>query len=80
LYFLLDKIIESCYYYSISEEDQEDNPELLKSIRAKVTNDNKNGIESSFGIWKNTSGLSYFYSIKYTHYIQSEELWIYLIE
>ena len=70
LYFLLDNITETCYYYSISEEDQENKPELLKSIRAKISNDVSNNIESSFGIWKNTSGLSYFYSIKYTHYIQ----------
>ncbi len=70
LYFLLDNITETCYYYSVSEEDQEDNPGFLKSIRAKIANDDDSGIEASFGIWKNTSGLSYFYSIKYTHYIQ----------
>ena len=70
LYFLLDNITETCYYYSISEEDQRDNTELLKSIRRRIASDGDKNIESSFGIWKNTSGLSYFYSIKYTHYIQ----------
>jgi hypothetical protein len=71
-YFLLDNITETCYYYSISEEDQRDNTELLKSIRRKITSDKDSDVESSFGIWKNSSGLSYFYSIKYTHYIQGE--------
>ena len=32
--------------------------------------DKEKNIESSFGLWENSSNFSYFYSVKYTHYIQ----------
>jgi len=66
LYFLLDNITESCYYYSISSEDKENDNKLLSRIRSYLENKK----ETTFGIWENGSNRSFFYSIKFTHYIQ----------
>ena len=66
LYFLLDNITESCYYYSISSYKKENDKHLLNNIRTYLeTKDN-----TTFGIWENGSEHSFFYSIKFTHYIQ----------
>ena len=74
LYFLLDNITESCYYYSVSEEDKKNNKNFLTNVKRHVIIDKEKHIESSFGLWENSSNFSYFYSVKYTHYIQSEEV------
>jgi len=66
LYFLLDNITESCYYYSISSETKENDKKLLSRIRSYLENKK----ETTFGIWENGSNRSFFYSIKFTHYIQ----------
>ena len=66
LYFLLDNITESCYYYSISSEDKENDKNLLSNIRSYLENKQN----TTFGIWENGSNHSYFYSIKFTHFIQ----------
>ena len=66
LYFLLDNITESCYYYSISSEDKENDKKLLSRIRSYLETKK----ETTFGIWENASNRSFFYSIKFTHYIQ----------
>ena len=69
LYFLLDNITESCYYYSISSHKKENDKYLLKNIRTYLeTKEN-----TTFGIWENGSESSFFYSIKFTHYIQEEK-------
>ena len=70
LYFLLDNITESCYYYSISEEDKKNNKNFLTNVKKHVIIDKEKNIESSFGLWENSSNFSYFYSVKYTHFIQ----------
>ena len=66
LYFLLDNITESCYYYSISSEDKENDNKLLSRIRSYLETKE----QTTFGIWENASDRSFFYSIKFTHYIQ----------
>ena len=68
LYFLLDNITESCYYYSISSHKKENDKYLLKNIRTYLETKNN----TTFGIWENGSEHSFFYSIKFTHYIQGE--------
>jgi hypothetical protein len=72
LYFPLDNITESCYYYSISEEMIKNEKNLLTRIKQHVILEREGGKESSFAIWQNDSQYSY-YSIKYTHFIQKEE-------
>ena len=66
LYFLLDNITESCYYYSISSNKKENDKNLLNNIRTYLETKNN----TTFGIWENGSEHSFFYSIKFTHYIQ----------
>ena len=66
LYFLLDNITESCYYYSISSYKKENDKHLLNNIRTYLETKNN----TTFGIWENGSKHSFFYSIKFTHYIQ----------
>ena len=66
LYFLLDNITESCYYYSISSHKKENDKNLLSNIRSYLENKQN----TTFGIWENGSNHSYFYSIKFTHFIQ----------
>ena len=72
LYFLLDNITESCYLYSISEEDKKKNKTFLTNVKRHIILDKEKDIESSFGLWENSSDISYFYSIKFTHYIQEQ--------
>ena len=66
LYFLLDNITEMCYYYSISSYKKENDKHLLKNIRTYLETKD----QTTFGIWENGSDNSFFYSIKFTHYIQ----------
>jgi hypothetical protein len=73
LYFPLDNITETCYYYSINEERIKNQKNLLTKIKEHVILEREGGKESSFAIWQNDSEYSYFYSIKHTHFIQNEE-------
>ena len=66
LYFLLDNITEMCYYYSISSYKKENDKHLLKNIRTLLETKE----QATFGIWENGSEHSFFYSIKFTHFIQ----------
>tara|TARA_Y100000593_G_C4315560_1_gene340686 strand:+ start:423 stop:1241 length:819 start_codon:yes stop_codon:yes gene_type:complete len=72
LFFPIDDVTESAYYYSISADDKENERNLLTKIRERVTLDIEKEIECSFGLWENQSDVSFFYSIKYTHFIQKE--------
>ena len=66
LFFLLDNVTESCYYYSISSYKKENDKHLLSNIRTYLETKGN----TTFGIWENGSEHSFFYSIKFTHYIQ----------
>jgi len=73
MFFPLDNITEVCYYYSINEERIKSEKNLLTKIKEHVILEREEGKEASFAIWQNTTDYSYFYSIKYTHFIQQEE-------
>ena len=73
LYFPLDNITETCYIYSINEDELETDNDLLSRIKQKISSDEQSNIKSSFCIYSSDSQQSYFYSIKYTHYIQLED-------
>jgi len=73
LFFPLDNTTESCYYYSIDQEVIENEKNLLTRIKNNVIMEREEGRGCSFAIWKNNTEYSYFYSIKYTHFIQKEE-------
>jgi hypothetical protein len=72
LFFPIDDVTESAYYYSVSSDDKENERNLLTNIRERVTLYKEREIECSFGLWENESDVSFYYSIKYTHFIQKE--------
>ena len=72
LYFPLENETECAYYYSISEETKKSEKNLLTNIRECVILYKEREIECSFGLWENQSDISFFYTIRYTHYIQRE--------
>jgi len=74
LYFPLDNETECAYYYSVSTKTKKSERKLLTNIRERVTLYKEREIECSFGLWENQSDVSFFYSIKYTHFIQKEVL------
>ena len=71
--FPLDNLTESCYIYSISKEELEEENDLLSFIKQKVVDDKKNSMNSSFAVFSSLYDKSFYYSIKCTHYIQKEE-------
>jgi len=71
LYFLLDNPTETCYIYSMSKKELE-NSDALTEIRKRVEKDIAEGKKSSFCIFEAAHDTSYFYSIKYSHFIQKE--------
>tara|TARA_Y100001937_G_scaffold128510_1_gene205567 strand:+ start:3267 stop:4082 length:816 start_codon:yes stop_codon:yes gene_type:complete len=71
-YFALDNVTETCYYYSISSDEIDNNSDLIPIIRTNIINEQQTKV-ATFGIWKNASAHSFFYSIKYTHFIQKEK-------
>ena len=73
LTFLLDNITESCYIYSVSEEEIKEKNNLLSQIKRKISDDKENNIISSFAIFNSLHNQTFYYSIKCTHHIQLEE-------
>jgi stress-induced morphogen len=71
--FLLDNPTEICYIYSISKTQLENNKDLIPMIRSRVVDDEKNKINSSFAIYLSEHKQSFFYSLRYTHFIQPME-------
>jgi hypothetical protein len=72
VFFPIENTTEAVYYYSVSKDDKENEKSLLTKIRERVTFNIEREIECSFGLWENQSDVSFFYSIKYTHFIQEE--------
>ena len=72
--FSLDNCTEACYIYSINKRELEKNKNLIKLIKSRVIDEENNQITSSFAIYPSEHKQSFFYSIKYTHFIQQEEI------
>lgn len=71
--FLLDNPTETCYIYSISKTQLESNKNLISIIRDRISSDEERGIKSSFAVYESEHKQSFYYSIKFTHHIQSME-------
>jgi len=71
--FLLDNPTETWYIYSISKQQMENNKDLIPLIKERISGDEEKEIKSSFAIYPSDHKQSYFYSVKYTHYIQPLE-------
>jgi len=72
LFFPIENVTETAFYYSVSTEDKENEKNLLTNIRERVTLYKEREIECSFGLWENQYDSSFYYSVKYTHFIQKE--------
>jgi len=72
LFYDLENITESSFYYSVSKEFIENEENFLTRIKERVILYEERDIECSFGVWENESDVSYIYSTKYTHFIQQE--------
>jgi len=70
LYFPLDNITETCYINIVNDEDMKNNKELLNMLKKKIKDDNENNIISSFSIHKSDYDQSFYYAIRFTHYLQ----------
>ena len=72
LYFPLDNVTETCYNYSVSSRELKNNSNVLTLIKERGNKDKEDSINSSFCIYESPHDVSYFYSVKYTHFIQKE--------
>jgi len=72
MYFPLDNVTETCYINIVNEEDMKNNRELLDLLKNKIREDNENNIISSFVVFKSDYTHSFYYSVKFTHYLQEE--------
>ena len=72
LYFPLDNITETCYINIVSDEDMKRNKDLLNQIKQKIIDDKENNILSSFVVFKSEHAKSFYYAIRFTHFIQKK--------
>ena len=70
MYFSLDNITETCYINIVSNEDMKNNRELLDLLKNKIREDNDNDIISSFVVFRSDYEHSFYYAIRFTHYLQ----------
>lgn len=73
LAFLLDNVTEIGYIYSVSQDELDQQNDLLTEIKEKIQKDKESKILSSFAIFSSFHEQSFFYSIQSTHYIQKGE-------
>jgi hypothetical protein len=72
MYFPLDNITETCYINIVSNEDMRENKEILNILKEKVVKDRENNLLSSFVVFNSDYEKSFYYSIHFTHYLQTK--------
>jgi len=72
LYFPLDNITETCYINIVSNEDMRENKDILNVLKEKVVEDRNNNLLSSFVVFNSDYERSFYYSIHFTHYLQTK--------
>ena len=72
MYFPLDNVTETCYINIVNDEDMKNNRELLNLLKNKIREDNKNNIVSSFVVFRSEYEYSFYYAIRFTHYLQEK--------
>jgi hypothetical protein len=70
MYFPLDNITETCYINIVNDEDMKNNKELLELLKNKIREDNENNINSSFVVFRSDYEHSFYYAIRFTHFLQ----------
>ena len=70
LYFPLDNVTETCYINIVNDEDMKNNRELLDALKQKIKEDSENNVTSSFVVFRSDYQHSFYYAIRFTHYLQ----------
>ena len=72
LYFPLDNITETCYINIVSDEDMKKNKELLGEMKKIIVENKEKNILSSFVVFKSDHEQSFYYAIRFTHFLQKK--------
>ena len=72
LYFPLDNITETCYINIVSDEDMKKNKELLGEMKKIIIENKEKNILSSFVVFKSDHEQSFYYAIRFTHFLQKK--------
>ena len=71
LYYPLDNTTETCYINIVSDDEMKNNKELLSQLKQKIIEDHKNQVLSSFVVFKSDYEHSFYYAIRFTHFLQT---------
>ena len=71
LYYPLDNTTETCYINIVSDDEMKNNKELLSQLKQKIIEDNEKQILSSFVVFKSDYEHSFYYAIRFTHFLQT---------
>ena len=72
LYFPLDNITETCYINIVSDEDMKKNKQLLGEMKKIIVENKEKNILSSFVVFKSDHEQSFYYAIRFTHFLQKK--------
>lgn len=75
IFYNLENITESQYYFNIDQEDLDNDEEVVPNCHQVVRTNKDLGRETSFAIWSNSEPDNHYYVKHYTHYTQ-EVQWI----
>jgi len=70
LFFPLDNCTETGYIYNITEEDLQNNQEILKNIKTRVKQKVSADVVSSFAIFSTEFEENFCHVVGYTHFVQ----------
>ena len=71
-YFPLDNVTETCYINIVNNEDMKNNRELLDLLKGIIKENTDNNILSSFVVFRSDYQHSFYYAIRFTHYLQEK--------
>ena len=71
-YFPLDNVTETCYINIVNDEDMKNNRELLDLLKGIIKDNTEKNILSSFVVFKSDHQYSFYYAIRFTHYLQEK--------
>ena len=72
IYFPLDNVTETCYINIVSKEDMKNNRELLDLLKGVIKENTEKNVLSSFVVFRSDYEHSFYYAIRFTHYLQEK--------
>tara|TARA_Y100000592_G_scaffold26415_1_gene41806 strand:- start:485 stop:1291 length:807 start_codon:yes stop_codon:yes gene_type:complete len=72
MYFPLDNVTETCYINIVNNDDMKNNRELLDLLKGIIKENTENNILSSFVVFRSDYKHSFYYAIRFTHYLQEK--------